>query len=100
MKLSFDLRTNTGVHRATAAVCILLIFVTGFVAAVHYHADQSPASDRLCSVCALAHAGIVPVELGPQVPIFVPSAVSEPTAATPGSLLLVSSHFIRPPPAV
>jgi len=88
------------VHRATAAICIFLIFLTGFIAAVHYHADQSAAADRLCSVCALAHAGVFPVELGPQVPIFVPSAISEPTAATPGSLLLISSHFIRPPPAV
>jgi len=99
MRSSFDLRTKSDVHRATAAFCILLIFLTAFIAAVHFHADQSAPSDRLCSVCALAHAGIVAVELGRQVPIFIPSAVSEPTAATPGSLLLVCSHFIRPPPA-
>jgi hypothetical protein len=94
------MRTKAGAYRVIAAVCILLVFVAGFVAAVHFHADQSAASDRLCSVCALAHAGVVPAELGPQVPIFIPSAVSEPATATPGSLLLVSSHFIRPPPAV
>jgi hypothetical protein len=88
------------VYRAAAAVCVLLIFLTGFIAAVHFHADQSAASDRSCSVCALAHAGIAPVESEAQVPIFAPSVISEVLAAAPRSLLLISSQFIRPPPAV
>jgi hypothetical protein len=88
------------VYRAAAAVCVLLIFLTSFIAAVHFHSDQSAASDRSCSVCALAHAGIAPTQLGPQVPVFVPSRIAETSAAQPGSLLLVSSQFIRPPPAV
>jgi hypothetical protein len=72
MRCSFDLRIKSDVHRAAATFCILLIFLTGIITAVHFHADQSAASDHLCSVCALAHAGVVPVELGPQVPIFRP----------------------------
>lgn len=87
-------------YRAAAVVCILLVFFAGFIAAVHFHPDQSAASDRSCSVCAMVHAGILPVELGPQVPIFVPSVIAEALSATPRSLFLVSSHFIRPPPAV
>jgi hypothetical protein len=97
MKFSFKPRTEVGVYRAAVVVCILLIFLTAFIAAVHFHPDQS-ASDRSCSVCAMVHAGILPVELGPQVPIFVPSLVAEASAATARSLLLTSSYFIRPPP--
>lgn len=98
MKFSFNPRTEVGVYRAAAVLCILLIFLTGFIAAVHFHADQSAASDRSCSVCAMVHAGVLPVELGPQVPIFVPSVFADTLAAAPRSLLLVCSHFIRPPP--
>lgn len=100
MNFSFNLRTRVGVYRAAAVVCILLVFLAGFIAAVHFHPDQSAASDRSCSVCAMVHAGILPVELGPQIPTFAPSVISEALSATPRSLLLVSSHFIRPPPAV
>ena len=99
MKLRLDLRNRTGAYRVIASVCVLLIFLTGLVAVVHFHADQA-AADHACSVCALAHAGIAPTQLGPQVPVFVPSRVAETSAAQPGSLLLVSSDFIRPPPAV
>lgn len=98
MNSSFNLRTRVGVYRAAALVCIVLVFLVGFIAAVHFHPDQSGASDRSCSVCAMVHAGILPVELGPQIPIFVPSVISEALSVAPRSLLLVSSHFIRPPP--
>jgi hypothetical protein len=98
MRSRLDLRNRTGAYRAIASLCVLLIFLTGLVAVVHFHADQT--SDHACSVCALAHAGIAPTQLGPQVPVFVPSSIAETSAAQPGSLLLVSSDFIRPPPAV
>jgi hypothetical protein len=98
MKFSFDLRTHTGVYRAVAVLCVFLIFLTGFIAAVHFHADGSDSSDRSCSVCALAHAGVVPAEIGTQIPVLVPTVVSEVAAEKSHSLLLVSSSYIRPPP--
>jgi len=87
------------VCRAVALVCVLLIFLTGLVAVVHFHPSQA-TSDHACSVCALAHAGIAPTHLGPQLPVFVPSRIAETSAVQPGSRLLVSADFIRPPPAV
>src|SRR5579864_1336123 len=99
MRSRLGLRNRTGVCRAVALVCVLLIFLTGLVAVVHFHPSQA-TSDHACSVCALAHAGIAPTHLGPQLPVFVPSRIAETSAVQPGSRLLVSADFIRPPPAV
>jgi hypothetical protein len=98
MKSSFDVRTHTGVYRAVALLCVFLIFLTGFIAAAHFHADAPGTSDRSCSTCALAHAGVVPVEIGAHVPILVPAVISQTAAESSHSLLLVSSSYIRPPP--
>jgi hypothetical protein len=98
MKISFNLRTQTGVYRAAAVLCVCLIFLTGFISAVHFHADNSATPDHSCSLCALAHAGAVPVELGLPAPIFVSSGNFESTAEVSHSLLLVAFLYIRPPP--
>jgi hypothetical protein len=100
MELSLHLRTRARMFRAAAVLCVFLIFLTGFIAAVHFHAAGPGTSDRACSVCALAHSGVVPVISGQQSPILVPSVISEAAPASSHSLLLVSSQFIRPPPAV
>src|SRR6476661_8484855 len=93
-----DLRTGTWAYRAVALCCVLLIALTGFIAAVHVHASNSGVPNHSCSVCALAHAGIAPADLGSPLPIFTRSTVIQASNQTPRSLLLVSSQFIRPPP--
>jgi hypothetical protein len=93
-------RTLTMARRASAVVCVLLVFFIGFVAAVHSHPDASRTPERSCSVCALAHSGVVPVALTAPVPVFVSSTLYVTRAHSPRSLLLVSSLYIRPPPVV
>jgi hypothetical protein len=90
-------RALTLARRASAVVCVLLVLFVSFVSVVHSHSSDSNA-DRSCSVCALAHAGVVPVEIGQQIPILLPTVVSEVAAEKSHSLLLVSSSYIRPPP--
>ena len=98
MRLRFHLQIDMGASRAAAILCISLIFLTGFISAVHFHAEDS-SGERGCSVCALAHAGVVPVALGAPVPVLVSSPALEPAAEASQSLLFVSSLNIRPPPA-
>src|SRR6266404_1671830 len=83
-----------------SVLCILLVLVTGFVAAVHSHPTASRTSEHSCSVCALAHAGAVPITFGAPGPIFASSALHAAAAASLHSLLAVSSLYIRPPPVV
>src|SRR5260221_10177638 len=100
MTRSIHPRALTLSHRASAVVCVLLVLFIGLVAAVHSHPNASRAPERSCSVCALAHAGVVPVALSTPVPVFASSAVYVTRADSPRSLLLVSSLYIRPPPVV
>src|SRR5436305_15152982 len=98
MSYTFNLRTRTGLFRAAAVLCVFLISITGFVAAVHFHADGAGTTDRACSVCALAHSGVAPVDIRTQIPVLTPTVMWEPFAEASHSLLLTSSNFIRPPP--
>ena len=93
-----DLWSGTWARRAVALGCVLLIALTGFVAAVHVHPGASGVPNHSCSVCALAHAGVAPVEFGSHLPVFVRAAVLQVADKAPHSLLLVSTQFIRPPP--
>jgi len=93
-------RALTMTRRASAVICVLLVLFIGFVAAVHSHPDNSRADERSCSVCVLAHAGVVPVALSAPVPVFASSAVHLTRTVSPLSLLFVSSLYIRPPPVV
>jgi|SRR6516164_7817605 hypothetical protein len=98
MKSSFDLRTHTGVYRAAALLCVFLIFLVGFVAVAHLHSGNSATPDHSCSLCALAHAGVVPLVLNVPAPILVSSAMLDHSPEISPSLLLVSTLYIRPPP--
>ncbi len=100
MTTSADPRALILARRASAVVCVLLVLFIGFVAAVHSHADNSGANERSCSVCALAHAGVVPVALSAPIPVFATYALYVTRADSPRSLLFVSSFYIRPPPVV
>ena len=87
-------------RRVGVLLCILLIFFVGVVAAAHVHARASALPDRSCSACALAHAGVAPVELTSPVPVFTGTALAETPTEVSHSLLVISSLYIRPPPGV
>jgi|SRR5579884_2236832 len=98
MPPKFYLRTDGCAYRAIAVLCVCLLFLTGFTAAVHFHADNATAGDHPCSICAHVHAGIAQVEIRSAVPVLASSVVPELPADRLHSLLLVTFHYIRPPP--
>jgi hypothetical protein len=85
-------------YRAGTLVCILLVFLTSFVAVAHFHANESGNADRSCSLCALAHVGIAINNVVTPAPIFVPSVLRETPAVVSRSFRPLSSNYIRPPP--
>jgi hypothetical protein len=98
MKTQPYLRTGGWAYAAVAVCCVVLIALTGFVAAVHVHPASSGAANHSCSVCALAHAGVAPAQLASPLPALVGSILSVTVSQTPHAILFVSSQFIRPPP--
>jgi hypothetical protein len=86
------------IYRAGVVFCVLLVFLTSFVAVVHFHANDLKAADHSCSLCALAHAGIAISSAVVPSPVFAASRFVERPTISRQSLLLVSSYYIRPPP--
>ncbi len=97
MKTQPYLRSRGWTHAAVAVCCVVLIALTGFIAAVHVHPDAS-AVDHACSICALAHAGVAPAVSASPLPALVGSILALTIAQTPHAIFFVSSQFIRPPP--
>src|SRR6266568_3816197 len=93
-------RVVTLARRASAFACVWLVLFIGFISAVHSHPDASRTPERSCSVCALVHAGVVPVAMSVPVPVLASSAVHVTGSDSPQSLLFISSFYIRPTPVV
>jgi hypothetical protein len=94
-------------QRSTAAqglqfvslLCVLLIVFAGFAQAIHVHSDSSQIPGHECSICSIAHAGVLGSTIYQFAPLFfltVLIAVSRPKEKSSG---FISSLHIRPPPA-
>ena len=73
-------------RRVGAVLCVLLVFLTGFVAVVHVHPDSAKTPQHSCSVCALGHSGIAPIQIVVAAPTLARTVFAEVTAAAPKSL--------------
>jgi hypothetical protein len=95
MRAQPKLQPGTWARYALAVVCVFLIVLTGFLAAVHVH---SSVPSHSCSICALTHSGVVPAALGTPAPVIASSALVALSFQAPRVLLSVFDQFIRPPP--
>jgi hypothetical protein len=86
------------VYRIAIIVCVLLVFVAGFVAVAHVHGNDLSSVDHSCSLCALAHTGIAVYSAAPPAPVFTHSLLSEAPAIAAPSYLIAFRYYIRPPP--
>jgi len=85
-------------YRGGVWLCVLLVFLTSFIAVAHFHPNNSESADHSCSLCALAHAGVAVNTIVQPAPILAPSILAETPAITSHSFLVVASNYIRPPP--
>src|SRR5947208_2267403 len=87
-------------QRAGALLCVLLVFLVSLVAVAHVHSSTLGAADHSCSLCALAHSGVALSEVGTPPLVFATTPLPLLAAHSARALLVVSSSYIRPPPAV
>jgi len=85
--------------RVLALLCILFVGFIGFVQANHIHSENSKLPSHECSICAVAHAGVLhqsshqPLTLFARTPHF---SIAQAASRRAG---FSSSFRIRPPPA-
>jgi hypothetical protein len=81
-------------------LCILLVTFTGVIQAVHVHTENSKLPSHECSVCSVAHSGVLSSAVYRPAPLFIRTVVTASREHTRSSFGFVSSLRIRPPPAV
>jgi hypothetical protein len=80
-------------------VCVLAIAFIGFVQVVHVH-DNAKTFSHDCSICAVAHSGVLPRATYQPTPVFVPTCVVAQRLQSKESSEFFFTLHIRPPPSV
>jgi len=86
--------------RGVSLLCVLLVAFTGVIQAVHVHTDNSKLPGHECSVCSVAHSGVLNSAVYRPVPLFVRTVLTVSPEVAHNSFGFVSALRIRPPPAV
>jgi|SRR5215475_12517813 len=87
-------------QRAGTLLCVVLVLLVSVAAVAHVHLKAQNTQDRSCSICALVHSGVVPTEVSSPGLAIASTALALAPSEQLHSLLLGSSLYIRPPPAV
>ncbi|SRR5580704_10332772 len=86
--------------KVLALACVLLVTFVGVVQAVHVHSENSKLPNHECSVCSVAHSGIIGHAFYRPAPVFARTVLFVAPDPVSKSSSFVSSLHIRPPPSV
>jgi hypothetical protein len=84
--------------RTLGLICVLLVGFSGFAQAVHVHADNAKLPSHECSICAVAHSGVIASATYQPSPVFVRSVLFVAPDIIHQTSAFVFSLRIRPPP--
>ncbi|MGA9039983.1 MAG: hypothetical protein WB421_05555 [Terriglobales bacterium] len=84
--------------RTLGLICVLLVGFSGFAQAVHVHNENSKLPSHECSICSVAHAGVIASVTYQPSPVFVRSVLFVAPDVIHQSSGFVFSLRIRPPP--
>jgi hypothetical protein len=79
-------------------LCVLAMAFTGFVQVTHYHPDGSKLQGHDCSICPIAHAGVLSSANYEPTPVFIRTSIIVPAAQVSKSSGFTFTLHIRPPP--
>jgi hypothetical protein len=86
--------------RLLSLACILLVTFVGAVQAIHVHSNNSKLPSHECSVCSVAHSGVITSAPYRPAPVLVRTVLFVPQGVLSKSSGFVSSLRIRPPPTL
>ncbi len=81
-------------------VSMLLVFSAGTMEAVHVHSARDRVPAHECTICAVAHAGVLHQAEYRPTPVWVRVVFVACSETVAGSLGFTSSLRIRPPPSL
>ena len=81
-------------------LCVLLVAFVGVVQAVHVHSDNSKLPSHECSVCSVAHSGVLSTAVYRPFDLFVRAVLTVSPEVARKSSGVIFSLRIRPPPTV
>jgi hypothetical protein len=84
--------------RTLGLICVLLVGFSGFAQAVHVHPENSKLPSHECSICSVAHAGVIASATYRPSPVFVRTVLFIAPDVIYQSSGFVFSLRIRPPP--
>jgi hypothetical protein len=91
---------SQGKFRVLAILCTLIVAFNGYAQAVHVHTQNSSIRAHDCSICSVAHSGVLSSTAYQLIPISVRAVVVVGLEVARSSAGVVLSHRIRPPPTV
>ncbi len=86
--------------KTLALLGVLLIALTGFAQAVHVHSDNSKLPSHECSICSIAHCGVIGTSIYQPIPVMESAIASLTPDVILRSTAVVLSLRIRPPPSL
>src|SRR5205807_1177533 len=96
----YTARRKGALVRAVTLTCIVVVMIAASAQASHVHSKNSKLGQHDCSVCSVAHSGVLVTSAYRPALLFSPSTFIHLQSVSLKSFLLVSSLHIRPPPSV
>jgi hypothetical protein len=100
LRLTRTHSTKSAFPRLLFLACVLLVAFASFAQAVHVHSENSKLPSHECSVCSVAHAGVIGSSVFHSAPLIARTFLTELPETVSGSSGFVFFLRIRPPPAV
>jgi hypothetical protein len=85
-------------QRCISLLCVLLIVFTGLVQATHVHPENAKLTGHDCSVCSIAHAGVLNSDIYQPSPHLTRAVLVVPPQIVEKASSFQLCLYIRPPP--
>ena len=93
-------RCENRLARVLSLLCVFLVMLVALAQASHVHPQNSKLPNHSCSICSVAHGGLLVKATYHPIPLFTSSIFIGLGQESTKSFLDISSLYIRPPPSV
>ena len=100
LKTTQILGRKSAAFKLLLGLCVFLVGLIGVIQVVHVHTDDAKIPAHECSICSVAHAGILVNTLPQPAPVFRQTTLAAQPTVKDELRRAALSLYIRPPPSV